>query len=168
MKASIQTIVPCLWFNDNGEEAARFYAGIFKNSKITAIARYTDAGKEHHGHKEGDVMTVEFQLAGQTFVALNGGPHFKFNEAISLQVMCDTQAQVDHYWDKLKKGGDSKAQMCGWLKDRFGVSWQIVPRMLPALMLGKDPDKRQRAMAAMMKMKKLNISALKRAAGGSR
>jgi predicted 3-demethylubiquinone-9 3-methyltransferase (glyoxalase superfamily) len=122
------TIAPCLWFDDRGEEAAEFYTAIFPDSRIVAVTRYSDAGREIHGREPGSVMTVEFVLNGQGFTALNGGPHFKFNEAASFQVPCDTQAELDHYWERLSEGGDPKAQQCGWLKDKFGVSWQVVPR----------------------------------------
>ena len=120
-------IVPCLWFDNQAEEAAKYYVSIFKNSKIGAISRYGEAGREVHRRPPGSVMTVEFELDGQAFTGLNGGPLFKFNEAVSFQVNCATQAEVDYYWDKLTAGGDPKAQQCGWLKDRFGVSWQVVP-----------------------------------------
>ena len=119
--AALQPITPCLWFDNQAEEAARYYIGIFKNSKITAISRYGEAGREVHGQPAGTVMTVAFELNGQPFTALNGGPVFTFNEAISFQVMCRTQEEVDHYWDKLSEGGDKNAQQCGWLKDRYGV-----------------------------------------------
>ena len=162
----IQTISPCLWFDGKGEAAAKFYTGIFKNSKITAVSRYTEAGKDIHGQKPGSVMTVAFELAGQSFTALNGGPLFKFTEAISLQVNCDTQKEVDHYWNKLSKGADKSFQQCGWLKDKFGVSWQVVPRILPEFLLDRDSAKAAQTMAAMMKMKKLDIAKLKKAHGG--
>jgi predicted 3-demethylubiquinone-9 3-methyltransferase (glyoxalase superfamily) len=123
-------IVPCLWFDTQAEDAARFYTGIFKNSTIGTITRYSEAGREVHGRAAGTVMTVEFDLNGQKFTALNGGPHFKFNEAISFQIMCQNQQEVDHYWNKLSQGGDPSAQQCGWLKDKFGVSWQVVPTPL--------------------------------------
>jgi predicted 3-demethylubiquinone-9 3-methyltransferase (glyoxalase superfamily) len=162
----VQTITPCLWFDDQAEEAARFYTGIFKNSRIGAVSRYGEAGREIHGKAPGSVLTVAFELDGQSFTALNGGPVFKFTEAISFQVNCDTQAEVDYYWQKLSEGGDEKAQQCGWLKDRFGVSWQIVPTILPELLRDPDPAKANRAMQAMLKMKKLDIEALKRARDG--
>jgi predicted 3-demethylubiquinone-9 3-methyltransferase (glyoxalase superfamily) len=155
-------IAPCLWFDDQAEEAARFYTGIFRNSRIGKIARYGKAGQEFHGKPEGSVMTVAFELDGQPFTALNGGPVFKFNEAISLQVNCETQEELDHYWNKLSAGGDEKAQQCGWLKDKFGVSWQIVPAVLPELM--SDRPKAEKTMTALLKMKKLDIAALERAA----
>jgi len=164
VKKLIQTITPCLWFNDQGEKAARFYTGIFKNSKITAISRYPDAGKEIHGRKPGSVMTVAFELDGHTFTALNGGPLFKFSEAISLQVNCATQKEIDHYWAKLSQGGH-KGQ-CGWLKDKFGLSWQIVPRGMEEILTDPDPTKGERVMAVVMKSRKLNLAALNKAAAG--
>jgi predicted 3-demethylubiquinone-9 3-methyltransferase (glyoxalase superfamily) len=159
-------ITPCLWFDDQGEEAAKFYTGIFKNSKIGYISRYGEAGKEGHGRPPGSVLTVEFELNGQRFTALNGGPMFQFNEAISFQVDCETQEEVDYFWEKLGQGGDAKAQQCGWLKDKYGVSWQIVPSILPELVGDPDSEKSQRAMVAMMNMKKLNIAELQRAYDG--
>ena len=162
----IQTITPCLWFDDQAEIAAKFYTGIFKNSKIGTIARYGEAGREIHGRPPGSVMTVAFELDGQSFTALNGGPVFKFNEAISFQLNCDTQADVDYYWEKLSKGGDKAAQQCGWLKDQFGVSWQVVPKVLPELLMDPDPAKSQRAFNAMLQMKKLDIAELKKAHAG--
>lgn len=162
----IQTITPCLWFDDQAEPAARFYAAIFPNAKIGAISHYGTEGFEVHGKQAGTVMTVAFELDGQTFTALNGGPLFKFNEAISFQINCETQAEVDHYWSKLSAGGDQQAQQCGWLKDRYGVSWQVVPRILPELLNDPGPARSQRTMAAMLKMKKLDIEALRQAHAG--
>jgi predicted 3-demethylubiquinone-9 3-methyltransferase (glyoxalase superfamily) len=159
-------IAPCLWFDNQAEEAARFYTGIFKDSKIVAVSRYGEAGQEIHGQKPGTVMTVAFELEGQSFTALNGGPVFTFNEAISLQITCESQEEVDHYWYKLSAGGDEKAQQCGWLKDRFGVSWQVVPKALIEMLLDPDAGKSQRTMTAMLKMKKLDIAELKRAYEG--
>ena len=144
-------IVPCLWFDHQAEEAATFYVSIFKNSKITTVSRYTKAGYETHHGPAGSVMTVEFELDGQRFTALNGGPDFNFNEAISLQVLCDTQQELDSYWDKLSRGGDPKAQQCGWLKDKYGVSWQVIPRMLPELFKDHESAKAERAMEAMLR-----------------
>jgi predicted 3-demethylubiquinone-9 3-methyltransferase (glyoxalase superfamily) len=164
--ASIKRIAPCLWFDSQGEEAAKFYTSIFKSSTILKIARYGEAGREHHGKAPGSVMTVAFELDGQPFTALNGGPVFKFNEAISLQVNCETQDEVDYYWEKLSAGGDEKAKQCGWLKDKYGVSWQIVPTVLAELMTDPDPARVQRVTAVMMQMKKLDIAALKRAYAG--
>jgi predicted 3-demethylubiquinone-9 3-methyltransferase (glyoxalase superfamily) len=164
--ARIQRITPCLWFDGQGEEAARFYTSIFKGSRIGRVARYGEAGREVHGQTPGTVMTVAFELDGTAFTALNGGPAFKFNEAISLQVDCETQEEVDYYWEKLSAGGDESAQQCGWLKDRYGVSWQIVPTVLPEMMTDPDYAKTQRVMQAMLHMKKLDIAQLKRAYGG--
>jgi predicted 3-demethylubiquinone-9 3-methyltransferase (glyoxalase superfamily) len=161
---NIQKITPCLWFDDQAEEAAEFYTSVFRNSKIGNVSRYSEAGQEVHGKPAGTVMTVAFELDGQTFTALNGGPIFKFNEAISLQVDCETQEEVDYYWQKLSEGGDEKAQQCGWLKDKYGVSWQIVPRILVEILNDTDKSKSQRAMTAMLKMKKIDIDELKRAA----
>jgi predicted 3-demethylubiquinone-9 3-methyltransferase (glyoxalase superfamily) len=162
----IQKISPCLWFDGKAEDAAKFYTGIFKNSRITTISRYGEVGQEIHGQAPGTVMVVAFELEGQAFTGLNGGPYFKFNEAISFQVMCDTQEELDYYWDKLRAGGDEKAQQCGWLKDRYGVSWQIVPLVLPELMTDPDTAKTGRVMAAMLQMKKLDIAKLQQAAAG--
>jgi predicted 3-demethylubiquinone-9 3-methyltransferase (glyoxalase superfamily) len=163
----IQRITPCLWFDDQAEEAVEFYTAIFGNSRIVNISRYGEAGHEVHGRPAGTVMTVAFELDGQAFTALNGGPVFKFNEAISFQVHCETQEEVDYYWEKLSAGGDEKAQQCGWLKDRYGVSWQIVPGVLIDMLNDPDYGKSQRVMAAMLQMKKLDIDELQRAYGGS-
>ena len=162
----IQRITPCLWFDDQAEEAVDFYTAIFKNSRITNIARYGEAGHDVHGKTAGTVMTVAFELDGQTFTALNGGPIFKFNEAISFQVNCDTQEEVDYFWEKLSEGGDEKAQQCGWLKDKYGVSWQVVPRVLPEMITDPDIEKSQRVFTAMLQMKKIDIDKLKRAYAG--
>ena len=159
----IQKITPCLWFDDQAEQAAKFYTEIFKNSKIKKITRYGKEGYEIHRKPEGSVMTVEFELDGQSFTALNGGPAFKFNEAVSFQVDCATQEEVDYYWEKLSEAGDEKAQQCGWLKDKYGLSWQIVPRVLVDMLNDPDAKKSQRVMAAMLKMKKIDIETLKRA-----
>jgi predicted 3-demethylubiquinone-9 3-methyltransferase (glyoxalase superfamily) len=158
-------IAPCLWFDDQAEEAARFYTSVFRNSKIVRTSHYTEAGHEVHGRPAGSVMTVEFELDGLSFTALNGGPHFKFNEAVSLQVNCDTQEEIDYYWDKLSAGGDLRAQVCGWLKDKYGLSWQVVPVIMSDLMTDSDKAQAGRVMEAMLKMKKLDIAELKRAAG---
>jgi len=163
---AVQPITPCLWFDNQAEEAARYYTGIFKNSKIGTISRYTEAGREVHGRPPGTVMVVAFELDGQPFTALNGGPLFKFNEAISFQIMCRTQEEVDHYWNKLTASGDEKAQQCGWLKDKYGVSWQVVPTVLVEMMSDPDKEKSWRAMEAMLQMKKLDIAELKRAFAG--
>jgi predicted 3-demethylubiquinone-9 3-methyltransferase (glyoxalase superfamily) len=165
-RIAVQRIAPCLWFDDQGEEAARYYTSIFKNSKIVKVTRYGEAGREIHGRPAGSVMVVAFELDGQAFTALNGGPLFKFNEAISLQVFCDTQAEVDHYWEKLSAGGDTKAQQCGWLKDKYGVSWQVVPKILLEMVNDPDSKKSQRTFEAMLQMKKLDIEKLKRAYAG--
>ncbi len=162
----IQKITPCLWFDDQAEEAVDFYTAIFKKSRIANIARYGEAGHDVHGKWAGTVMTVAFELDGQTFTALNGGPIFKFNEAISFQVNCDTQEEVDYYWEKLSEGGDEKAQQCGWLKDKYGVSWQVVPRVLPEMITDPDTEKSQRVFTAMLQMKKIDIDKLKRAYAG--
>ena len=153
-------IAPCLWFDSEAEQAAAFYTGIFPNSRIVTVSRYTEAGQEFHGKPAGSVMTVAFELDGQAFTALNGGPVFRFNEAISLQVYCETQQEIDHYWEKLSAGGDPQAQQCGWLKDQYGVSWQIVPLPLLDLLNGPDAQKAQRAMSAVLRMKKIEIAQL--------
>ena len=158
----MQKITPFLWFDDNAEEAVKFYTSIFKNSKIGKIARYDKAGEKAAGRPAGWVMTIEFQLEGQEFVALNGGPHFKFTEAISFVVNCQKQEEVDYYWEKLSEGG--KEVQCGWLKDKFGLSWQIVPTVLGELLSDKDALKSQRVMEAMLQMVKLDIKKLKQAA----
>jgi predicted 3-demethylubiquinone-9 3-methyltransferase (glyoxalase superfamily) len=159
----LQRIAPFLWFDDQAEAAAKFYCAIFRNSKITAISRYGEAGREFHGKAPGTVMTVAFELDGQKFTALNGGPLFKFTEAISFQINCETQDEVDHFWQKLSEGGDEKAQQCGWLKDKYGLSWQVVPTVLIEMMNDSDYAKSQRVTAAMLQMKKLDIAGLKRA-----
>lgn len=161
-----QKIAPCLWFDDQAEEAAKFYTAIFPNSKIVTIARYGEAGHEIHGRPAGSVMTVAFELAGQAFTALNGGPVFKFNEAISFQVYCESQKEVDYYWEKLAAGGDKNAQQCGWLKDKYGLSWQVVPTALLDMINDPDYEKSQRTMAAMLQMKKIDIEKLKQAYAG--
>jgi len=149
-------IAPCLWFDNRAEEAARFYTSIFKNSSIEAISYYGKEGFEFHGQPEGTVLTVAFRINGQLFTALNGTPIFKFTEAISFQVFCDTQEEIDHYWDSLTAGGTES--QCGWLKDKFGVSWQIVPSILPKLMT--NPLKAGKVTAAFMQMKKFEIAKL--------
>jgi predicted 3-demethylubiquinone-9 3-methyltransferase (glyoxalase superfamily) len=160
----MQRITPFLWFDNKAEEAAKFYCSLFKNSKTGKIARYGEGSEKFSGRPSGSVMTVEFELEGQDFVALNGGPHFKFNEAISFVVSCRTQAELDRYWKKLSAGG--KKVQCGWLKDKYGVSWQIVPTVLGELMSDKDAAKSQRVTQAMLKMVKLDIKKLKQAAKG--
>ncbi|MBV9999600.1 MAG: VOC family protein [Verrucomicrobia bacterium] len=159
----MQKITPFLWFDDQAEEAANFYVSIFKNSRIENVSRYGEAGHEIHGRTAGTVMTVEFQLEGQDFIALNGGPSFKFNPAISFQVHCETQEEVDHYWEALSAGGDLEAQRCGWLKDRYGVSWQIIPTALSELLQGADAEKSQRVMNALLQMGKLDLKRLREA-----
>jgi predicted 3-demethylubiquinone-9 3-methyltransferase (glyoxalase superfamily) len=159
----MQTITPCLWFDSNAEKAVNFYTSIFKNSKIGNISRYGEAGYEIHGKPAGTVLTIEFELNGQKFTALNGGPIFRFNEAISFQVYCESQEEVDYFWDRLSEGGDEKAQQCGWLKDKFGLSWQIVPTLLIKLLQDKDAEKSGRVMQAMLQMKKIDIRRLQQA-----
>ena len=158
-------ISPGLWFNTEAEEAVRHYTDVFKDSKIINTSYFTEAAQQH-GHRAGTVMTVEFELNGQSFTALNGGPHFKFNEAVSLQIDCATQEEVDYYWDRLGEGGPVEAQQCGWVKDKFGLSWQVVPSILPKLMLNSDRVKVDRMTAAMLQMKKLDIEALQKAFEG--
>jgi predicted 3-demethylubiquinone-9 3-methyltransferase (glyoxalase superfamily) len=161
--ASVQKITPCLWFDNQAEEAAKFYVSLFENSAMGAVTRYGKEGFEVHGKPEGSVLTVSFRLEGQEFTALNGGPHFKFSEAISFVVRCETQTEVDRYCDKLGDGGDQRAQQCGWLKDKYGVSWQIVPAALFEMMSGTDRIKSERVMRAVLRMKKLDVAALRRA-----
>ena len=156
--ATLNKITPCLWFDTEGEDAAKFYVGIFKNSRIVEVSRYGSAGPR----PEGMVMVVSFELDGQPFVALNGGPEFTFDEAISFQVNCESQEEVDEFWTKLSAGGEES--VCGWLKDKYGVSWQIVPTAFYELMRDPDPDRTQRVMKAMFGMKKLDIAELQRAA----
>jgi predicted 3-demethylubiquinone-9 3-methyltransferase (glyoxalase superfamily) len=162
----MQKIATHLWFDNQAEEAAKFYTSIFRNSKIVRESRYTEAAADMTGARAGSVMTVEFELNGQTFYALNGGPSFKFNEAISLQVDVESQEELDDYWNKLSEGGDPDAQQCGGLKDRYGLSWQIVPRVLLDMILDPDTAKSQRAFAAMLQMKKLDIATLEAAYAG--
>ena len=161
-----QTISPCLWFDDQAEAAAKLYTSIFPNSRIVTVTRFGKAGHEIHGRPAGSVMTVEFEINGQPFTALNSGPFFKFNEAVSFQVLCDTQDEVDSFWAKLSEGGDPKAQQCGWLKDRFGLSWQVVPRGMAEMLKGPASPGAERAFTAMMGMKKIDIAELKRAFAG--
>jgi predicted 3-demethylubiquinone-9 3-methyltransferase (glyoxalase superfamily) len=163
---TVQKISPCLWFDSEAEEAARFYTGIFKKSRIVTITRYGKAGFEAHHRPAGSVMTVLFELEGEQFTALNGGPVFKFSEAISFQINCETQKDIDYYWEKLSAGGDPKAQQCGWLKDKYGLSWQVVPTMMADLFKDEKSPKAQRVMEAMLPMKKLDIAQLKKAAAG--
>ena len=160
----MRKITPFLWFDDKAEEAVNFYVSIFKNSKIGAITRYDEASEKAAGRPKGSVMTVEFQLEGQEFVALNGGPHFKFTEAVSFVVNCETQAEVDHFWEKLSAGGEEV--QCGWLKDKYGLSWQVTPKVLTEMLKDKDAAKSKRVMEAMLKMKKIDIPTLQRAYEG--
>jgi predicted 3-demethylubiquinone-9 3-methyltransferase (glyoxalase superfamily) len=162
MPIAQQKITPCLWFDTEAEAAANHYVSIFKNSKIVKIGRYGKEGKEIHGKQAGSVMAVEFEIEGQKFVGLNGGPQFKFDEAISFQITCETQAEIDHFWSKLTDGG--KEVQCGWLKDKFGLSWQVVPRVLPELLGNANAEKADRVMKAMLQMKKFDIAALQKAA----
>lgn len=159
----MQKITPFLWFDCQAEEAANFYVSVFKDSRITNISRYGEEGYEIHGRPAGTVMIVEFQLEGQDFTALNGGPAFKFNEAISFQVHCETQEELDHYWDALSAGGDRDAQRCGWLKDRYGVSWQIIPTALAEMLQDQDAAKSQRVMKELLQMDKLDVRRLREA-----
>lgn len=162
----MQPITPCLWFDSNAEEAVNFYLSIFKNSRITHVSRYTDAGYEIHRKPAGTVLTIEFELDGQRFTALNGGPMFKFTEAISFQVGCESQDEVDFFWEKLSEGGDRQAQRCGWLKDKYGVSWQVVPTVIGEMLQDNDAEKSSRVMQAMLQMEKLDIARLRRAYEG--
>ncbi len=161
MPITTQKLQPCLWFDTQAEDAAKHYVSIFKNSKIGRIGRYGKEGKEIHGKEAGSVMTVEFELEGQKFLGLNGGPHFKFDEAISFQVMCETQVEVDYFWGKLAEDGSEGP--CGWLKDKFGLSWQVVPTVVPELLADEKSEKAQRVMKALLQMKKLDIATLKAA-----
>ena len=162
----MKAINPCLWFDNQAEEAARFYTSIFKDSKIGTITRYGDSAAAAAGRPKGSVMTVTFKLDGQEFMALNGGPIFKFSEAISLMVNCETQEEIDHFWTKLSEGGEEGP--CGWLKDKFGLSWQIVPAIMAEWMKDRDTTRSERVMEALLKMKKLDIKALKQAYEGEK
>ena len=157
-------MMPCLWFDTQAEEAARFYVSVFKNSKLGRISYFPDAGKEMHGKDAGSVMVAEFEIDGQPFIALNGGPQFKFDEAISFQVICDTQDEIDYYWTALTNGGAEGP--CGWLKDKFGLSWQVVPSAVPQMMVDPDRSKAARVMNAFMTMTKLDLAAIERAYAG--
>jgi len=159
-----QKIAPCLWFDTEAEAAAKHYVSIFKNSKVRTISHFGKEGREIHGKEAGSVMTVEFELEGQAFVALNGGPQFKFDEAVSFQIYCETQAEVDHFWSKLSQGGEGGP--CGWLKDEVGLSWQVVPTALLEMLMDRNREKADRAMKAMLQMRKLDIAALQRAYAG--
>ena len=161
MELTAKKITPCLWFDTQAEEAAKFYASVFKNSTVGKISRYGKEGFEVHGKKAGTVMTVEFELEGQKFLALNGGPHFKFNEAVSFQVHCETQQEIDHFWSELAKDGEEGP--CGWLKDKFGLSWQVIPKALPEMLMEGNSETAQRVMRSMLQMRKIDIAALRRA-----
>lgn len=161
--AALQKITTHLWFDRNAEEAVSFYVSVFKKASIGKITFYGREGNEIHGMQAGSIMTIEFKLEGQNFVALNGGPHFKFNEAVSLMITCKTQNEIDYYWDTLGKGGDEKAQICGWLKDRFGLSWQVVPAGLAKMLQSKNEKRKGRVVAALLKMKKLDLAQLEAA-----
>ncbi len=161
-----KTITPCLWFDTQAEDAAKLYCSVFPNSKITTISRYPEAGQEVHGKPPGSVMVVAFEVDGQPFTALNGGPIFKFDEAVSFQVMCDTQDEVDYYWNALTKDGGQEGP-CGWLKDKFGLSWQVVPSAVPRMMSDPDASKSARVMNAFMTMKKLDLATLQHAFEGA-
>ena len=158
-------IYPCLWFDGQAEEAARFYTSVFPDSRIAKITHYTEAGQETHKRPPGSVMTVEFELNGQPFLALNGGPHFRFSEAISLVVPCKTQEEIDHFWQKLS--ADPASEQCGWLKDRFGLSWQIAPADMAEMMSDSDAERAGRVMTAMLEMKKIDIGRLREAYEGA-
>jgi len=160
----MQKITACLWFDNQAEEAVKLYTSVFKKSKMGKVTRYDEAGAKVSGRPKGSVMTVEFQIAGQDFVALNGGPLFKFTEAVSFSIDCKTQKEVDYYWSKLTAGGEPS--QCGWLKDKFGLSWQVVPTVLTEMLRDKDARKSRRVMEAMLKMKKIDIATLKRAYEG--
>ena len=162
MKMSAKTIMPCLWFDTQAEAAANHYVSIFENSRIRSVSRFGSEGKEIHGKDNGTVMTVEFEIEGQRFVALNGGPQFTFDEAISFQIHCETQEEVDYFSTRLADGGEQGP--CGWVKDKFGLSWQVTPAMLPELLMNQDRTKADRVMKAMLKMRKIDIAALKQAA----
>ncbi|GAB3428217.1 VOC family protein [Massilia solisilvae] len=161
---TISRITPCLWFDTQGEEAARFYTSVFPNSRITSMTHYPAVGQELHGRAAGSAMTVAFELDGQQFTALNGGPAFKFTEAVSMMVCCDNQDEVDHYWQRLGEGGEERE--CGWLKDRYGLFWQIVPRVLMDTLVEANPARVERVFAAMLKMRKMDVAELRRALAG--
>jgi predicted 3-demethylubiquinone-9 3-methyltransferase (glyoxalase superfamily) len=163
--ARVQRITPCLWFDGQAEAAANFYTSVFPNSRITAVSRYGEAGRDVHGQVPGTVLTIAFELDGVAFTALNGGSQFRFSEAISLQVNCDSQHEIDHYWRRLGDGGEPRAQQCGWLKDRFGLSWQVVPSFMDRL-LTSGADRAERVMSAVLGMKKIEIAELERAYEG--
>lgn len=164
--ASLRPIVPCLWFDSQAEEAAQFYVEVFPHSRITNVVHYTDVGTEIHGQPEGKVMVVTFELDGQPFTALNGGPLFRFTEAVSFQVHCRSQGEVDFYWERLGEGGDPNAKQCGWLKDKFGLSWQVVPVALLEMLDDPDPARVKRVTAVMLQQKKMDIAELEQAYRG--
>jgi predicted 3-demethylubiquinone-9 3-methyltransferase (glyoxalase superfamily) len=161
MRLKTQKITPCLWFESQAEAAAKFYASVFANSKIGAISRYGKEGFEIHGQTAGTLMTVEFEIDGQKFVALNGGPHFKFSEAVSFQIHCETQEEIDYFWSRLAEDGEEGP--CGWLKDRFGLSWQVIPQALPQMLMDENSDRAQRVMRSMLQMRKIDLATLERA-----
>lgn len=161
MKLPAREITTCLWYDSEAEEAVKFYISVFKDAKMGRITCYGEEGHDIHGREAGSVMTVEFEIAGRKFVAINGGPVFKFDEAISFQIHCDTQDEIDYFWSKLSEGGEES--VCGWLKDKFGLSWQVVPSVLPEILLDADAAKSQRVVKAFMQMKKFDIEALKQA-----
>ncbi|MDN7246424.1 VOC family protein [Planococcus shenhongbingii] len=162
MANKIQKIIANFWFDGQAEEAANFYVSVFKDASIGRITRYVKEGQEIHGKPVGSVMTVEFQIEDQEFLALNGGPEFKFSEAISFIINCESQEEIDYYWDKLTEGGDEKAQICGWLKDKFGVSWQVTPIALNEMLMDSDTEKVERVMKSFMQMKKIDLTELQK------
>lgn len=161
--SSVHPIAINLWFDDQAEEAVQFYTGIFRQSSVGAIGRFGAAGFEHHGKPAGSVMTIEFTLNGQAFIALNGGPVFRFNEAVSLVVYCENQDEIDHYWAQLGAGGDPEAQQCGWLKDKYGLSWQVVPANLNHYMLDTNSERREKVLEAVFAMKKFDMAVIEHA-----
>jgi predicted 3-demethylubiquinone-9 3-methyltransferase (glyoxalase superfamily) len=165
MAVATQRITPFLWFDNQAEEAVDCYTSIFKNSKVLTSVRYSEEASKAAGRPPGSVMVIDFELEGQRFTALNGGPHFKFNEAVSFVVHCNSQEEVDYYWERLSEGGDPRAQQCGWLKDKFGLSWQVMPDRVTALLSDRDPEKARRAMAAVLQQKKIDLAEVERAAG---
>lgn len=165
MPVSSNLIRPCLWFDSEAEDAAKFYCSVFGNSRITSVSHYGEEGREIHGKPAGSVMVVAFELGGQKFTAMNGGPLFKFDEAVSSQIECKDQKEIDYYWDKLTDGGEERP--CGWLKDKFGLSWQVVPSVLKELLTDADYAASQRVMKAFMQMKKYDIATLQRAFEGN-
>jgi predicted 3-demethylubiquinone-9 3-methyltransferase (glyoxalase superfamily) len=162
----IAKITPCLWFHERAEEAANFYVGVFPDSRIHAMSRYGEAGREIHGKQPGEVLTIAFELSGQPFTILNGSPAFPFGPAISMQVSCDTQDEIDYFWERLGDGGDESARQCGWVQDKYGLSWQVVPSIMNELLDPSMPGRSNRVLAALMPMKKLDIAKLRQAAQG--